>query len=388
MSAAPLVNVISYIKSVKHMYIVFSADLDAIITSSLLLRVAREEDVEAYLATFYEASKPSDPGSSILLVKVLQRTPVSGVKIIHIDELVGRDPKIISSSTMHLLRELKKQILVPRYIEMLSLIAMLSLSRSSTYDKNIIEVHRALLEEAVDKNLFSMLETLRLFGYPRRDVVEALAKTVDPYVLGVSLNYDGCKKLLEEVGGSLSSNEAKSKLIEILASKLSSYCRSCESLVGPKIILKDATPIDDVYEATYNLYSYIDLQGVDPLIYVCMDSRIIDIAKGVFEYMSKPIKDLIDYVVSGANIKKVIVKGIKVGVVDISTVSRMPPLFTVHKILRSIGVTEDVTVFTNGKEFLLPLPFVAPRWPYDKELAIERGYAVFKALQDLGEVFK
>lgn len=388
MSAAPLVNVISYIKSVKHMYIVFSADLDAIITSSLLLRVAREEDVEAYLATFYEASKPSDPGSSILLVKVLQRTPVSGVKIIHIDELVGRDPKIISSSTMHLLRELKKQILVPRYIEMLSLIAMLSLSRSSTYDKNIIEVHRALLEEAVDKNLFSMLETLRLFGYPRRDVVEALAKTVDPYVLGVSLNYDGCKKLLEEVGGSLSSNEAKSKLIEILASKLSSYCRSCESLVGPKIILKDATPIDDVYEATYNLYSYIDLQGVDPLIYVCMDSRIIDIAKGVFEYMSKPIKDLIDYVVSGANIKKVIVKGVKVGVVDISTVSRMPPLFTVHKILRSIGVTEDVTVFTNGKEFLLPLPFVAPRWPYDKELAIERGYAVFKALQDLGEVFK
>ncbi|MEM4513252.1 MAG: hypothetical protein QXZ41_01925 [Ignisphaera sp.] len=370
------------------MYIVFSADLDAIITSSLLLRVAREEDVEAYLATFYEASKPSDPGSSILLVKVLQRTPVSGVKIIHIDELVGRDPKIISSSTMHLLRELKKQILVPRYIEMLSLIAMLSLSRSSTYDKNIIEVHRALLEEAVDKNLFSMLETLRLFGYPRRDVVEALAKTVDPYVLGVSLNYDGCKKLLEEVGGSLSSNEAKSKLIEILASKLSSYCRSCESLVGPKIILKDATPIDDVYEATYNLYSYIDLQGVDPLIYVCMDSRIIDIAKGVFEYMSKPIKDLIDYVVSGANIKKVIVKGVKVGVVDISTVSRMPPLFTVHKILRSIGVTEDVTVFTNGKEFLLPLPFVAPRWPYDKELAIERGYAVFKALQDLGEVFK
>ncbi|MEM4848660.1 MAG: hypothetical protein QXM55_03400 [Ignisphaera sp.] len=56
--------------------------------------------------------------------------------------------------------------------------------------------------------------------------------------------------------------------------------------------------------------------------------------------------------------------------------------------MRSIGITEDVTVFTNGKEFLLPLPLIAPRWPYDKELVIERGYAIFKSLQDLGEVFK
>ncbi|MEM3980522.1 MAG: hypothetical protein QXF79_04615, partial [Ignisphaera sp.] len=335
-----------------------------------------------------EASKPSDPGSSVILVKVLQRTPISGVKITHMDELVGKDPKIISSFTMHLLKELKKQIIVPRFVEILSLIAMLSLSRSSTYDKNIFEVHRVLLEEAVEKNLFSMMETLRLFGYPRRDVIEALVKTVDPYILEVSLNYDGCRKLLEEVGGSLSSNEAKSKLIEILASRLSSYCRSCEPLVGPKIVLKDTTPIDDVYEATYILYSYMDLQGVDPLIYICIDNRVIDIAKGVFEYMSKTIKDLVDHVIGGANIKKFIVKGVKVGVIDISATGQIPPLFTVHRILRSIGITEDVTVFTNGKEFLLPLPLIAPRWPYDKELVIERGYAIFKSLQDLGEVFK
>lgn len=388
MSASQSVNIVSFIKNVRNLYVVFSADLDSIMASSLLLRIAWEEGTEVYVAPFYEASKPSEAGSTVLLIKVLQRTPISGVKTVQLDELVGKDPKIISSSTMFLLRELKKQIIVSRYIELLSIVAMLSLSRGSVYDKNVVEVHKSLLEVAIDKDVFSFIETLRLFGYPKRDIIESLIKTIDPYILKVSLDYEGSRKVLESVEGSTSSDEFRSKLVEVLASRLSSYCRSCEPLVGPKIVLKEAIHVDDVYEATYALYSYIDAQGVDPLIYVCLDSRIIEIARGVFDYMSKQVKDVVDKVIEEIGVKKVMVKGIKIGVIDISSLNRLPPLYTVHKILRAIGLTEDITVFTDGKEVFSPLVFLTPRWPYDKELVVEKGYAVFRSLQDLGEVFK
>jgi hypothetical protein len=388
MSNTQQINIVSFIKSVKKLYIVFSSDIDSIIASSLLMRIAWEEGVEVYSAPFYNATKPYELGSTVLLVKVLQRTPISGIKTIQLDELVGKDPKVISSLTMHIVKELKKQIIVPRYIETLSVISMLSLSRGSIYDKNLVDVHKNLLDESIDKNLFTFIDTLRFFGYPKRDIVESLAKTVDPYILKASLDYEGAKIVLESVGGSLSSDEAKSKLVDILASKLSSYCKSCEPLVGPKIVLRETSYIDDVYEATYALHSYIDVQGIDPLLYICLDDRVIGIAEGVLNYMSRYVKDIIDKIIEGAGVKKMIIKGVKVGTVDISSVNRVPPLYTVHRILRAIGFTEDVTVFTDGKEWLLPLPFVAPRWPYDKELILEKGYAIFKSLQDIGEVFK
>lgn|GEM_PF-972107 len=383
-----LVNIVSYIKNVKNLYVVFSADLDSIIASSIIMRIAREEDVETYLAPFYEATRPSDASSSILLVKVLQRTPVGGLKITQLDDLVGKDPKIISSTSMHLLRELKKHIVVPRYIDVLSLVAMLSLARGSIYDQNVIEVHKKLLSEAVDNSLFTFIDTLRLFGYPRRDVIDALIKTVDPYILGVSLNREGSKKVLEDIGGSVSSEEAKTKLVDQLASILSSYCKSCEPITGTKIILRDLTPVDDVYEATYALYCYMDALGLDPLVYVSISSKIIDIARGVFDYMSKPLRELVDYVIENGGAKRVISRGVKMGIVDISTLQTTPPLFVAHRVLRALGLTEDVTVFSNGKEYLLPAPLIAPRWPYDKELNIEKSFVVFRSLQDVGEAFR
>lgn len=83
-----------------------------------------------------------------------------------------------------------------------------------------------------------------------------------------------------------------------------------------------------------------------------------------------------------------IVRGVKLSLIDISSLSFTPPLYTSYRILKALGLVEDVAVFTNGKEFLLPLPFVASRWPYDKELNIEKSYVVFSSLQALGDVFK
>lgn len=382
-------DIVQFIKSTRNLYIVFSTDLDAIIASSLLMRVAREEGIETYLAPFYEAPKPMDLNASVLLVKVLQKAPVGGIRVFQLDDLVKKDPKIVSSSTIYLIKELKKQIVMPRYVELLSLVAVVSISRGPIYDQNVVEIHKPLVEEAIDKNLFSILDTLRLFGYPRRDIIEALAKTIDPYILGVSLDYEGSKKVLEEVGGTVASEEAKAKLVEALASRLSSYCKVCEPISGPKIVIKDSTsPIEDVYETVYAFYCYMDMLGVEPLVYLGINSKVVELAKGALSYMFKPLREILDSVVESSAIKKLVIRGVKVSVIDLSTVKSIPPLFTTHRVLRSLGLTEDVTVFSSGKEYLLPVHFVAPRWPYDRELNVEKNFISFSSLQDIGEVFK
>lgn len=381
-------NIVSFVRNLKYLYIVFSADLDSIITSSMLMRVAREEGVEVYLAPFYAVSMPIDSGSTVILVKVLQRAPVGNVKVIQVDDLVGKDPKVIASTAIYLLKEIKKHIVMPRFIDVLALVSMLSINRGSVHDENVIDVHKQLLDEAIDKDIYMFIDSLKLFGYPKRDIVESLMKTVDPYIYGVSLDLDGSRKLLESLGGNISNEEVKMRLINEISSRLSSYCRTCSLILGRKIVLKDAILFDDPYEAVYILSNYVDVMGPEPLLYACMDSRVVEVAKGVYEYTLKRVKEVVDQVIAKGDVRRVIVKGVRLSIVDISSAGPGTPLYVIHRILRALGLAEDITVFSNGREYILPLQFVAPRWPYDKELHIEKGRVVFDNIQAVGEVFK
>ncbi|MEM2389026.1 MAG: hypothetical protein QW215_02185, partial [Ignisphaera sp.] len=76
------------------------------------------------------------------------------------------------------------------------------------------------------------------------------------------------------------------------------------------------------------------------------------------------------------------------GVIDISSENTIPPLYTIHRILKAIGIADELSVYVHGGEYLLPLQFVEPRWPFDKELNIERNYAIFSSLQDIGDVVR
>lgn len=380
-------SIVNYLKNYKRVYIIYSTDLDAILSASMLLQIAREEDIKIYLASFYTASKPMDSDALLILIKVFQKSPVGGLKIIQIDDVLGKDPRVSTSITLHIVKELKKSLILSKYLEVISLAAMLSLSRSSVYDDNLISVHKNLIEESIDKNLYTFVDSIRLFGYPKRDVIESLVRTVDPYIVGISLDYEGSKKLLESIGG-LQNEETKTKFINILNNMLVNYNKSGISILGPKIILRDVDIVDDIYETVYMFYAYMDLIGVDPILYACIDSRILDIIKGAYNYVLKYLKEFIDTTINENKIRKMVIRGIKVSVLDISTLSTIPPLYTSYRILRSLGLVDEIVAFTNGKEFLLPLPFIMPRWPYDKELHIERNYVVFTSLQDLGEVFK
>uniref|UniRef100_A0A7J3QEV0 Phosphoesterase n=1 Tax=Ignisphaera aggregans TaxID=334771 RepID=A0A7J3QEV0_9CREN len=368
----------------KSLYIVYSPILDSIYTASLLLRALRDVEAEIQLAPFYTAQKPISSGV-VLGIGILQKTSLSGSRFMLIDDFIGRDPKSFQSYSLYLLRIVKNIWIVPKPIEALALSSMLSLSKWSLYDEKLFEAHRQLLTEAISGDIWDYITTLRLFGYPKRDLMSALIRTIDPYIPGISFDEEGSRRVLQIVSDKID-EEGKKKLQEELTKNLSAYIKNAPSILGGKIIVKGVEGFEDPYEVTYALYTYMDLKGSEPLLYLSLDTSIMSIAIGRYVNTIRLYKNLIDEIIKGQNIRRVIVKGVRLGVIDISSEGSIPPLYTVHRILRALGIADELTVYMHGNEYLLPVQFMEPRWPFDKEVNIERNYAISSSLQDIGEL--
>lgn len=367
----------------KSLYIIYAPTLDCIYTASLLLRISRDVEADIQLAPFYSAQKPAS-GSAILSIGVMQRAGLSGFRFLLVDDFIGRDSKSLQSYSLHILKAVKSMWIVPKPIEMLALSSMLSLSRWTLYDERVIEIHKPILVEAVSSDLWEYTTSLRLFGYPKRSLALALERTVDPYIPGISFDAEGCRRIVDMMGGKLD-DRGRERLVDELNKILSAYFKSVPQVYGGKIITKSGNGFDDPYEMVYAFYTYMDLKGSEPLIHTCLDSSILNIAIGKYITTLKTFKNLVDEVIKGQNIRRVIVKGVRLGTIDISSESSIPPLYTIHRILRAIGLADEVSVYIHGGEYLLPLQFIEPKWPYDKELNVEKNYAVFSSLQDVGD---
>ncbi|MEM4464218.1 MAG: hypothetical protein QXJ95_01475 [Ignisphaera sp.] len=370
----------------KSLHVVYAPTLDCVYTASLLLRTLKDVEADIQLAPFYSAQRPIT-STTVLGIGVMQKTGLSGSRFFLIDDFIGRDPKSFQAYSLYLLKAVKNVWIVSKSIEALALSSMLSLSRWSLYDEKLFEAHKALLTEAVSSSLWEYTTTLRLFGYPKRDPMVALERTVDPYIPGISFDSEGCKRVMQIAGDRLD-DEGRKKLINELNSIFSAYLKSTPSILGSKIIMKGVEDFDDPYEAVYALYTYMDLKGVEPLLYLCLDSPILNIAISRYVSTLRSFKNLIDDVVKNQNIRRVIVKGTRLGVIDISSENTIPPLYTIHRILKAIGIADELSIYVHGGEYLLPLQFVEPRWPFDRELNIERNYAIFSSLQDIGDVVR
>ena len=377
-------ELVALAKQVKSLYIIYGSSVDSVFSAALLLKFFKEQDIDVLLAPFYEASKPLGEGL-VVGVGILQR-PISGVRFLSIDDFLGKELSAIQSTSIHLIRNIKDFWIIPRTLEALALSAMLSLSKVS-YDESFVEVHKEVLEEALSKDVWEYSESIRLFGYPRRDVVQALEKSLEPYITGLSLDPDNCmamvKRIREEVKGDIIN-----KLVEEVEKILAKYSRATQKLVGPKIMVKNVEDVEDVYESFYAMTLYMDLKGSEPLLYLALEPQLMKYLIPLLFSTLKQFKSLIDSLVQSAGIKRFIIKSIRVGVVDFSTEPKTPPLYTLYRILKGVGLAEEVMVFTNGKEFLLPIQFLEPRWPLDKELNIEKNYVVLSSLQSVGDVLK
>uniref|UniRef100_A0A7J2U6K0 Uncharacterized protein n=1 Tax=Ignisphaera aggregans TaxID=334771 RepID=A0A7J2U6K0_9CREN len=377
-------ELVALAKQVKSLYIIYGSSVDSVFSAALLLKFFKEQDIDVLLAPFYEASKPLGEGL-VVGVGILQR-PISGVRFLSIDDFLGKELSAIQSTSIHLIRNIKDFWIIPRTLEALALSAMLSLSKVS-YDESFVEVHKEVLEEALSKDVWEYSESIRLFGYPRRDVVQALEKSLEPYITGLSLDPDNCmamvKRIREEVKGDIIN-----KLVEEVEKILAKYSRATQKLVGPKIMVKNVEDVEDVYESFYAMTLYMDLKGSEPLLYLALEPQLMKYLIPLLFSTLRQFKSLIDSLVQSAGIKRFIIKSIRVGVVDFSTEPKTPPLYTLYRILKGVGLAEEVMVFTNGKEFLLPIQFLEPRWPLDKELNIEKNYVVLSSLQSVGDVLK
>lgn len=377
-------ELVALAKQVKSLYIIYGSSVDSVFSAALLLKFFKEQDIDVLLAPFYEASKPLGEGL-VVGVGILQR-PISGVRFLSIDDFLGKELSAIQSTSIHLIRNIKDFWIIPRTLEALALSAMFSLSKVS-YDESFVEVHKEVLEEALSKDVWEYSESIRLFGYPRRDVVQALEKSLEPYITGLSLDPDNCmamvKRIREEVKGDIIN-----KLVEEVEKILAKYSRATRKLVGPKIMVKNVEDVEDVYESFYAMTLYMDLKGSEPLLYLALEPQLMKYLIPLLFSTLRQFKSLIDSLVQSAGIKRFIIKSIRVGVVDFSTEPKTPPLYTLYRILKGVGLAEEVMVFTNGKEFLLPIQFLEPRWPLDKELNIEKNYVVLSSLQSVGDVLK
>jgi hypothetical protein len=372
-------------KQVKSLYIIYGSNVDNVLSASLLLKFFKEQDVDVHLAPFHRAPKPFSEGL-VVGIGILQR-PVSGVRFLSIDDFLGKEPTALQSTSLYLIKHIKDFWIVSRTLEALALSAMLSLSKASLYDENLVEIHRGVLEEALSKDMWEYSESIRFFGYPRRDIIQALEKSIDPYIVGLSLDPESCaainKRIREEFKG-----DVINKLVEEAEKILAKYSRITLKLVGPKILIKNIEEIEDVYEAFYAMTFYMDLKGSEPLLYITLEPQLMKYMTSLMFSTLKKFKTLIDTLIQSAGIKRFIIKGIRVGVVDISTEPSTPPLYTLYRILKGVGLAEEVMVFTNGKEFFLPIQFLEPRWPLDKEFNIEKNNVILSSLQSVGDVLK
>ncbi len=135
---------------------------------------------------------------------------------------------------------------------------------------SLLGLNRAVLEEGKRRGVVGEAISLRLFGFRRRPLVEALASTIDPYIPGLSGNPTACIKFLESIGinprngdaardtGSLSHAEIKhlaSELIKYMIS-MGVNVKEAEKIFGYNYFSlreADSSPLKDLREYAYVL---------------------------------------------------------------------------------------------------------------------------------------
>ncbi len=382
-------ELVTIARSSKALTLIFGPYVDSIVATSLLLRLFKDEEIDIQLAPFYEASKPIDNRSPLLLVGVTQRSVVSGYRVLQLDDFVGRDPRSSLSLALYTLKNLKDIWIVPQELEVLVLAALVSRTYGSIYDESLLQAHEELLKEAVSRSVYEVVDTLRLFGYPHVSLREALERTLEPYIQGVSLSVDGSSKFLERLGisGDVMRSEDRERLISELEAILAGYARSRVELYGPKIVLRTTTLVDDVYELLYTLYTAIDIGSVAELLIVGIEPQLLEVFRARYLAARNSIRDVVDRVIaSEIATRRIVIRGIYMTLVELEEEPKRIPLFTVFRILRGLGIAENMVVYRYSEGYAVPLQLLEPRWPLDYELNVVGGVALFRSLEELSKV--
>jgi RecJ-like exonuclease len=122
---------------------------------------------------------------------------------------------------------------------------------------SLIGLNKIFVEEAINNKLLNVKIGLKLFGFESRPIVKSLEYTIDPFIPGLSGDFDACMNFLKSIGvppvdengnfrsvSELSNDELRKLIIEIVKYMLNHGITSdvAEGMIGTNYILIKEAP--------------------------------------------------------------------------------------------------------------------------------------------------
>jgi len=372
-------------KSVSKLSLVYALDPESIVCSAILANLASAREVDFELAPFFEAPKPIDSSSILILCGVRQHRVVGGVRIKLLQDILG----VKRFSVIRLVKEAQELWVVSPEQVALAVSSSIASSQGSSYDDRVLEAVRGELSEIISSGILAINEhSLRLFRYPFAKLSECLFRTIEPYAPGVSLSINGSRGLLEEVGvpdklGPLEEDELK-KLSSKLSEIYKSYNPKGFEPLGWRVVARTSENMD-INELSYSMLAAIDAELHEAIISSLFDFRYTKLLVGLLERFYKRIGEYIEAAIRG-EMKggRMYIRGARVEQWEASS---KDPLNTLAKLLRAHGISSSLTIFRVEDSYCIPLTQINPSWPLDQdELAFERGCVCSSSMDKLVKV--
>ncbi len=379
-------DLISYAKKFGGVTIVYAPNLDSVLSTSILMKIFREYDIDAEAAPFYEARKPLDCNTLLVLVGVKQHTAIPGVKCTIIDDYIGRDPHSSLSIALHIIAQLREIWIVPKDLDVLATCAMLSIARKSLYDDMLIEAHKHLLTDIFNKGVIDYVDSIRFFGYPHIPLEEAITRTIDPYIPGISLNPDAVRDFLRGLGvADTLSDEAKKRILDEVRSRLEAVSKESIDIVGKKLLLRHTELHNDLYELTYALITSIDVLSSEQLLILSIEPKYVDVFLAVYMKILPEVRNIVEAILSGeVSVKRSAIRMHRLSTIEIDGRIRAP--YLIHRLLRVLGAVESITVFRSNEGYCIPIQLADAKWPLDHQYDVGGGCIYVKSFSDIPKV--
>ncbi len=382
-----LVNAISQQGSTVLLY---SPDIDSVIATSILYRFLITRDIDVEAINLFSSREIIDRQSVVVLIGVKQKRALSTYRVLYLDDFIGRDPRSETSISLHLVKALSERWVVRKDEELLAIASMLTLSHGSMYDEDLIEAHMKFIEDASSRGIVELYDTMRFFGYPNIDLYEAIYRTLEPYIDGITMNRQGIEGLLKDLGiavkGSLS-EEVKEKILSTISSIVSRYSRKSIPLVGKKLVSKLLRgPIYDLYELAYTLLMLLDSKGPEYLCTLSFGSEILNLLYPCALNTLDSLVGVLSKIVNGEiDVKRFTLRMNRVSVIELES---RAPFNTLYRALRALGIVERLAVFRTEDGFVVPYLLAEQLWPIDEEVQTIEGGIVVRNLDDVSKYLR
>ncbi|RLG77470.1 MAG: hypothetical protein DRO12_02220 [Thermoprotei archaeon] len=396
MSLLTFKELYSIIKSSGTVAIVYSGNVGSAISAAIMQRVFTRESITVLTSPFYKADIAELDRIPIITIGLRIKGSAKTTRITPLEDVLGvrKGSEIGLNLVMHsisspLVKVLEDLWVITRELKVLALIgALLKLNSESLYNTGLEEEELSLIKTLASEGVLEIIETLRLFGYPHRDLLSSLTATLDPYIPGIFGNEDEAKKFLSKVGiapEEVLDEEKKVKLVKLLNEHLLKYYRrEAPNVLGEKIVLRTAVFHDDIYEYSYSLLALCDLYGIEYITAITLSQQFSEVVTTYLRSCSNDIREFVEGVLRGdVSMRRYSARSRRY------TVFRVPkllPLSVVSRVVRFMGYAEGVVVFEiEGEGFAVSVEELDNFWPTEVYSTSKTlgGVLVFKSMEEV-----